>query len=134
MLPSRRIVASWVLAAAIVAVASSARVVLASDADAANGAAANDATAREGSAGMRVYVDPATGALTSEPAVPEPQPRSAGIAATSTSTQGLVEQAAPGGGVMVDLQGRFQNEMRATIGPDGAMHTDCVGTPPAAER
>lgn len=95
-----------------------------------DGAASNDS-----SSGMRAYIDPATGELTSQPVVPELQPRgAAAAAATSTSTQGLVEQPAPGGGVMVDLQGRFQNEMRATIGADGAMHTDCVETEGAAEH
>jgi hypothetical protein len=49
--------------------------------------------------------------------------------ALSTSHQGLVEAPSPvpGGGVMVDLQGRFRSMLFATIGPDGRvkiMHLD----------
>jgi len=74
-----------------------------------------------------IEVDPQTGAL----AAPAP---SAGLTATSpelaaalrTSSAGLVEQ--PNlveGGVTVDLQGRFQSVVVATVRPDGAVDTSC---------
>lgn len=79
-------------------------------------------------AGSRINVDPQTGMRIPGPtgavALP-PDP------AFSTSHSGLSEQPAPGGGVMVDLQGRFRSAATATIGPDEKAHVDCV-TPGAA--
>jgi hypothetical protein len=66
-------------------------------------------------AGMRAYVDPRTGALVPAP-VPGAPPAAPGF---SRSAAGLVETRAPGGGVMVNLQGRFQSPLVATVGPDG---------------
>lgn len=48
--------------------------------------------------------------------------------ALSRSTEGLVFQRSPGGGVVVDLQGRFQNVSVARIGADGEIRTGCVGS------
>lgn len=47
--------------------------------------------------------------------------------AVSTSDQGLVEERSPvpGGGVMVNLQGRFQNAETATIDASGKLHAEC---------
>ena len=72
---------------------------------------------------MMIHVDPKTGAIRKEPApgtVPlqlTPQLQNA----LSTSHQGLVEAPSPvaGGGIKVDLQGRFQNPLFATIDADG---------------
>jgi hypothetical protein len=50
-------------------------------------------------------------------------------AAFSRSSAGLVETRSPGGGVMVDLQGRFQSPLIATVGTDGQ-----VRFPPPASR
>lgn len=75
------------------------------------------------SAGQWVHIDPKTGARVVPPAavaVPAPHP------AFSTSHEGLVEQPAPGGGVMVDLQGRFRSAATATVGADGHAAVDCV--------
>jgi hypothetical protein len=73
--------------------------------------------------GMMIHVDPQTGAIVKEPApgtVPlplTPQLRNA----LSTSHQGLVEEVSPvpGGGIKIDLQGRFQSTLMATIDGDG---------------
>src|SRR6266849_5933634 len=73
--------------------------------------------------GMTIYVDPKTGAIVKEPApgtVPltlTPQLRNA----LSTSHQGLVEEVSPipGGGIKLDLQGRFQNPLMVTIDGEG---------------
>ena len=51
--------------------------------------------------------------------------------AYSTSHEGLVETPSPvpGGGVMVDLQGRFLSPLTATVGADGKIemrHAPCV--------
>lgn len=46
--------------------------------------------------------------------------------ALSRSSEGLVFQRAPGGGVSVDLQGRFQNVSVARIDADGEIRTGCV--------
>jgi hypothetical protein len=71
-------------------------------------------------AGMRAYVDPATGKLTDQP--PPGQPPQAIPAAQSKSSAGLVETHAPGGGEMIHLQGRFQSPLVATVGADGTLH------------
>jgi hypothetical protein len=73
--------------------------------------------------GMMIHIDPTTGAILKEPApgtVPlqlTPQLQNA----LSTSHQGLVETpgTVPGGGVKVDLQGRFQSPLVVTIDADG---------------
>lgn len=76
-----------------------------------------------GATGMRVYVDPTTGAVR-----PDPAPGSLMIeltpaeqAAVSSSHQGLVEvpSSEPGGGVKLDLQGRFQSPLIGTIDSGG---------------
>ena len=76
-------------------------------------------------AGMRVHIDPATGAIQATP----PQGAPAGAlslspaerAAFSKSSDGLVEtpSAGPAGGSKVDLRGRFRSPLVATVGPDG---------------
>ena len=75
-------------------------------------------------AGMRAYVDPTTGAL-----VPGPPTGKQSLllpeTAVSTSADGLSEQTAPGGGVMIDLQGRFNSHFAARVQPDGSVAADC---------
>lgn len=48
--------------------------------------------------------------------------------ALSRSSEGLVFRRSPGGGVVVDLQGRFQNISVARIGADGEIRTGCVAS------
>ena len=75
--------------------------------------------------GLMIYVDPHTGALLREPAPGAvPLPLSPKLQnALSTSHQGLVEvpSTVPGGGVRIDLQGRFQHPYIATIDSSGAV-------------
>jgi len=75
--------------------------------------------------GMKAYVDPTTGALL--PGRPASLPSAPAPAGMDASTAGLVEVPTPGGGVMVDLQGRFQNALVATIEPDGTMRVRHAG-------
>ena len=88
--------------------------------------AAGDVVAHEQPAapGMRAYADPATGTL-----LPAPPAGAQSLlvphAAVSTSADGLLEQTAPGGGVMVDVQGRFNNQFTARVQPDGSIAADC---------
>ena len=89
----------------------------------------------EGAAGMTIHVDPQTGAILKEPApgaVPlqlTPQLRNS----LSTSHQGLVEapSAAAGGGIKLDLQGRFQNPLIVTIDANGKLNTQHLDETPA---
>jgi hypothetical protein len=70
-------------------------------------------------AGIKAFVDPRTGELLPErPAglPPEPTP-----SALDRSTAGLVEVPTAGGGSMIDLQGRFQTPLNATLAPDGTL-------------
>jgi hypothetical protein len=77
----------------------------------------------QGAPGFKVYIDPGTGRLLKEPApgsVPlQLSPREQN--ARSTSQQGLTEVTSPtpGGGVKVDLQGRFRSPLIATIDANG---------------
>ena len=73
--------------------------------------------------GQTVYIDPNTGEVLSAPA-PGTQPLRLSPAertALSTSHQGLVQvpSAVPGGGVKLDLQGRFQSPLIAVVTVDG---------------
>ena len=85
------------------------------------GASQPPAAVPKGAAGMIIYIDPQTGAILNEPApgtVPlqlTPKLQNA----LSTSHQGLVETPAAGGGVKIDLQGRFQSPLAATIDANG---------------
>jgi hypothetical protein len=80
----------------------------------------------EASPGMTVYKDPDTGRLLPLPADELQRLLTKDLrSAISTSQDGLVETAAPGGGVMIDLRGRFRNMTWATVGPDGKVVTHC---------
>lgn len=92
-------------------------------------ASAGDDAATAG--GLKVFVDPATGQILSAP----PQGGSA-LALTpaeqnafSTSHDGLTQtpSAKPGGGYRLDLKGRFQSSLIATVGPDGKPQVRHVG-------
>ncbi len=89
----------------------------------------------EESPGMRAYLDPVTGEFGVPPSWEEEAQGTEALVApgapASTSDAGLVETTSPvpGGGVTVDLQGRFQSPLVATIGTDGKMtmrHLRCV--------
>ncbi len=74
---------------------------------------------------MVIYIDPQTGALLKEPApgtVPlqlTPQLQNA----LSTSHHGLIEEPSPvpGGGVKLDLQGRFRSPLFVTTDASGKL-------------
>src|SRR5262249_33945458 len=87
--------------------------------------AGESAAVTSGASGIMVHIDPQTGAILKEPA-----PGTVSLRLTSqlrnalsTSHQGLIEvpSAAPGGGVKVDLQGRFQSPLLATIDANGQL-------------
>jgi len=86
-----------------------------------------------GAAGMTVYKDPITGRL-----LPIPPGELQDLltdemkSAVSMSQEGLAETAAPGGGVMIDLQGRFQSAMQAAVDADGKVTGHCDQGVPAA--
>ena len=79
---------------------------------------------REGDAAMRVYRDPDTGQIGEPPAGAPPTEVPGRLRdALSTSSEGLVETTSPtpGGGVMVDLKGRFLSPLIATRDADGKL-------------
>src|SRR5262245_41476983 len=83
-----------------------------------------------GNAGRKIFVDPVTGKLVPppRPAAPVPPPLEDAL---STSGEGLRE--APGktrgGGIKIDLQGRFRSTVTATIDVDGKLTTRCETEP-----
>jgi hypothetical protein len=82
------------------------------------------AVTTSGAAGQWIHIDPQTGARTARPPA-DAAAAMAGNPAFSTSSQGLVEEPAPGGGVTVNLQGRFRSAVVATVGADGKVSVDC---------
>ena len=87
-----------------------------------------------GVAGAVVHLDPATGRPTSLP-TPEQSRAMAAIQASSAnrSSEGLVQEAGPTGGVMVNLRDRFRSPVIAVAGEGGKAHTGHVQCEPAGE-
>lgn len=81
----------------------------------------------DGTAGMRVYRDPTTGAFTSPP----PDAHALLPSEARTATPPLVETqgTSAAGGIMVDLRGAFQSSVTATVDETG-VHTHCDETTP----
>lgn len=77
------------------------------------------------SSGLRVYLD-----ANGKPTTPPPGAAITGPAA-NTSSQGLkeVKSAVPGGGYILDLNGRFITSSKGTIGPDGKVNVECTTNP-----
>lgn len=89
------------------------------------------ATTTPQTAGMKVFVDPRTGAV-----VPPPTAEAAEVLVpeTNTSSVGLVEKPLVGGGSKVDLQGRFQKPLVATMGADGKVTIQHQVSTPSDEK
>ena len=82
-----------------------------------------------GSSGMKVYRDPETGEFLDSP--PEEIPaeiQRADEETISTSHEGLEQREVdkPGGGVMMDLKGRFRHYQTATKDADGNITIHCT--------
>jgi hypothetical protein len=78
----------------------------------------------EGTPGMKVYIDPKTGEFTKPPAGVSPGEAAAPLKdALSTSSEGLeaTPSPVPGGGVMIDLKGRFRTPSTATRDAEGKL-------------
>jgi len=86
------------------------------------------------SQGMRVYRDPQTGQLGAPPPGVQPPGLSAAeLRSLNRSDRGLQARTLPGGGVAVDLQGRYQSMAVATVGAEGQAAVNCAVTPAQAE-
>lgn len=80
-------------------------------------------------AGLRVYIDPETGRFVPEPPAGAAVETDVATAeAVSTRSVDLVEQPSPvpGGGMMLDLEGRFQNAIEMSVDASGALSSDCA--------
>jgi len=103
---------------------------------AAGPASADDQAAPQLAPGMMIHIDPKTGAILDAPAPGSvPMQMTPDLAnALSTSHQGLVETPSPvpGGGVIVDLQGRFLSPLVGTIDADGNLKIQHLHRPSAA--
>jgi hypothetical protein len=90
----------------------------------------------EGASGMKGFIDPQTGAIRPDPAPGTtpleltPQERNA----ASTSHQDLVQvpSSEPGGGVKLDLRGRFQSPLMGTIDANGKLKMQHLGDMPGS--
>jgi hypothetical protein len=82
-----------------------------------------------GAAGYVVHIDPETGGITDSPHHAVPLVLDQALQnALDTSSEDLVEVPSPvaGGGVVVDLQGRFQNTMIVTVDSSDRLQSSCV--------
>lgn len=94
---------------------------------------AEDAAPAAGAGGMQAHVDPQSGALVPEPVLPAPSAVPVPLPAPRQAA--LRDVHAPGGGMMVELEGRFMSDLVATIEPDGRLRIDCVpGTAPESSE
>jgi hypothetical protein len=86
--------------------------------------------------GLVAVIDPATGTVTEDPELIERLLADPAIQnALSTSSEGLVEEVLPlGGGVRVDLQGRFQSVVVALREPSGRVRIEHRSTPIVPEK
>lgn len=89
-----------------------------------------------------VTIDPETGDFIDPPAAEQAtrgqsNGGNSALAASALSTyQGdlvAVPSPTPGGGLMIDLRGRFQQVMKATMGPDGKPEVYCESKDAAGE-
>jgi hypothetical protein len=122
----RAFLVAWLVALAAAGVAGPARA-----GDAAPGTAATCVTP-VGTQGMIVHRDPATGTL----GVPPPDTAPSAVRkAVPPPPVALPETpgTTPAGGVKLDLQGRLDFPMRATIGADGTPHIECTPVPDRTE-
>lgn len=97
------------------------------------GVPANGPAGGGGAAGYILHVDPESHEFVEAPVFTESDPFSDRIDdALNFSTEGLVEKPSDveGGGVMVDLQGRFRNTSVITINADGTLSAPCIPARP----
>jgi hypothetical protein len=96
------------------------------------GESVQDRPATAAGAGQRIiYIDPQTGERTAPPANPNKSLDADTLRALSTSHEGLVieDSPVPGGGKVVNLQGRFGHALFVTPKPDERVHIQ-HGVPP----
>ena len=85
-------------------------------------------------AGLRAYIDPETGDLTSTPSAEQVEALSRTVSkrleqSLSRSDEGLEPFALPLGGRGVFLEGRFQSTLVVRVAPDGGFELFCVDDP-----
>lgn len=85
-----------------------------------------EATEAKAEQGMRAYVDPETGALSSTPVTAEQQQAAeTPDPAFRQDDAGVAVIRMPDGSRMAHLQGRFEVAMVATVAADGSIQTEC---------
>jgi len=83
--------------------------------------------------GLRVYRDPQTGQLgPPPPGIRPPELTAAELRMLNRSDKGLQSRTLPGGGIAIDLQGRYRSMAMATVGADGQAEVNCELTPAQA--
>jgi hypothetical protein len=86
-----------------------------------------------GAPGLRVYRDPETGQLgPPPPGMRVPALSAKELRMLNRSDRGLQERHLPGGGVAVNLQGRYRNMVVTTIDASGSPTVNCAQTPAQA--
>ena len=85
--------------------------------------------------GMVMHIDPATGRPISRP-LPEQAADLASLRAVraNRSTEGLVQEVGPTGGIRVNLRNRFRSPLVAMVKKDGSVHADHLSCMPEASE
>jgi len=80
-----------------------------------------------GAEGKMVFIDPATGRVSSTPTAEQRAAMQARVAdMLSQSDEGLLDEVLANGAVLRDLQGRFQSATVVRIAPDGSQRQECT--------
>lgn len=95
---------------------------------------ASAGTSPKGAMGMRVYVDPETGALVDRPVTPaQKNAAAAENAQFRQDDTGLKVVTHPDGSISIDLEGRFQMATEAQVSADGSVRVTCNDADHAAQ-
>ncbi len=97
------------------------------------GEPAKTETKTAGGGGMVIEIDPARGTIKENPQLSDAMQEEL-ARLVNTSSEGLTETTLRNGTVVVDLQGRFQSAVVATIDKDGNVHSSCVSSEPGHDH
>lgn len=81
-----------------------------------------------GAQGMRVYIDPATGALTDGPVTPEQRAQDKALALPAPDYSKVTYETKSDGTVVAHANGQFENTSTVSIDADGNTRIGCTQT------
>lgn len=91
-----------------------------------------DAPSEGALSGLRVTVDPATGRIANDGTSKVADVSGPNLFTTSGEDLEVIPSPVEGGGIMIDLQGRFMNAHIATVDESGERSVECIEQAPAS--